>query len=146
MPQTFEIPKIGVSAPLVPVKTTASGDLEAPPGPDIVGWWAAGPRPGDPGNALVTGHVDTAGPPPRAAIFWRLRELNAGDQFFVKTDKGERLPFTVESTKLYNRINAPVEQIMGFQIGRVVTVISCEGVFAQGDYSDRRIVRARLAV
>src|SRR6266536_3933051 len=50
MPQTFEIPKIGVSAPLVPVKTTASGDLEAPPGPDIVGWWGAGPRPGDPGN------------------------------------------------------------------------------------------------
>jgi sortase A len=147
-PKQVEMAKIGVNAPIVPVKTTPEGDLEAPPGPDVIGWFMGGPRPGDPGNALVTGHVDWAGPPPRPAVFWRLKELNAGEEFFVVTDKNERLPFKVEWTRIFQRNNAPVEQILGFQIGRVLTVITCEGQFisSERDYTERRVVRAKLAI
>ncbi len=150
-PMTLEIPKIGVSAPIVPVKTTPDGDLASPDSWDVVGWFVGGPRPGDPGNALITGHRDFANGPggrPTTAVFWDLGKVNPGDQIVVKTDKGETLPFKVESTNLYDKDNAPVEQILGYQLGRVITVISCEGQFipATRDYTQRRIVRARLAL
>jgi sortase (surface protein transpeptidase) len=148
-PQTFEIPKIGVSAPVVAVKTSPDGALGSPDRPDVVGWFVGGPRPGDPGNALITGHRDFANNGhPVTAVFWDLGKLGPGDQIVVTTDRGESLPFQVESTNLYDRANAPVDQILGYQIGRVVTIISCEGTFipAERDYTERRIVRARLAM
>src|SRR5581483_108451 len=95
-PTTLEIPKIGVSAPIVPVKTTPDGDLASPDSWDVVGWFVGGPRPGDPGNALITGHRDFANGPggrPTTAVFWDLGKVNPGDQIVVKTDKGETLPF-----------------------------------------------------
>lgn len=147
-PQEVEIPKLAITAPVVGVKTTPEGDLGNPEGPDLVGWWMGGPRPGDPGNAVLTGHLDWAGPPARAAVFWRLKELSSGDKIVVKTDQGERVPFVVEWTKVFSRDSAPVEQLLGFQIGRVITVITCEGQFipSERDYTERRIVRAKLAM
>jgi sortase (surface protein transpeptidase) len=144
-PQGLEIPKIGVSAPIVGVGTRPNGEMEGPNSPTDVGWFLGGPLPGDPGNAVLTGHLDWHGPPPRPAVFWRLKELAPGDEIQVRTSRGP-LRFTVESSDLYERASAPVDRILGFAMGKVITIVTCEGRFlpAQRDYTHRRVVRARL--
>ncbi len=120
--------------------------MDAPSGPTDVGWFLGSPRPGDPGNAILTGHLDWHGPPPRPAVFWRLKELAPGDDLQVRTARGP-LHFTVESTTLYDRNKAPIEQILGFAMGKIITIVTCEGQFITGehDYTHRRVIRARLA-
>ena len=45
-----------------------------------VGYYREGPMPGDPGPAVLAGHVDdTSGP----KVFFRLRELRAGDPVVI---------------------------------------------------------------
>jgi LPXTG-site transpeptidase (sortase) family protein len=150
VPVQLEIPKIGVTAPIVSVGTVpGTGELDAPADPKVVGWFLGGPKPGEPGNALLTGHLDYR--TGDLGVFWKLKELQAGDPIYVKTDQ-ERLEFATETTTVYDRDKAPVDRILGFQIGRVITIITCEGQFIRnsngpgGDYTQRRIVRARLAL
>lgn len=143
-PQRLRIPRIAVDAPVVPVGITPAGEIEPPPGPHLVGWYAGSPMPGAPGNSLLTGHLDWR---TETAVFWRLRELEPGDLVEVETDGGNRLTFRVESTRAYPVQAAPVAQILGYAIGRVLTLITCEGTFDRQtrDYSHRRVVRARLS-
>ena len=147
-PQQLDIPKIGLTAPIVGVGTTSSGDLDAPATPHEVGWFVGGPKPSEPGNALLTGHLDYY--TGETGVFWRLKELGPGDEIFVKTERGP-LRFQVEDSWLYDRDTAPVDRILGFQVGRVITILTCEGKFTPyrgrvgGDYSQRRVVRARYA-
>lgn len=74
---------------------------------------------------------------------WRIEELGPGDAIYVGTDRG-RLSFTIESTSVYPLATAPVRQIMGFAVARVMTLITRAGEFvpAGRDYTHRRVVRA----
>jgi LPXTG-site transpeptidase (sortase) family protein len=145
VPQAIEIAKINVNAPIKGIGTTSTGEMGAPDGPFDVGWFTGSPKPGDPGNAILTGHLDWAGPPPRTAVFWDLKKLVPGDDIVVRTERGT-LNFKVESSTLYERSSAPVEQILGWAMGRIITIVTCEGTFIpEGrDYTHRRVVRARL--
>jgi LPXTG-site transpeptidase (sortase) family protein len=144
-PQTIEIAKINVNAPIKPVGKKATGEMDEPDGPFDVAWFTGGPKPGDPGNAILTGHLDWRGPPPRPAVFWDLKKLVPGDEVVVRTERGP-LTFRVESSTLYVARNAPVDQILGWAMGKVITIVTCEGTFIpEGrDYTHRRVVRARL--
>jgi LPXTG-site transpeptidase (sortase) family protein len=146
-PQAIEIAKIGVSAPIKGIGTTPTGEMGAPDGPFDVGWFIGSPKPGDPGNAVLTGHLDWAGPPARTAVFWELKKLGPGDDIVVRTER-DALTFRVESTTLYERRSAPVEQILGWAMGKILTIVTCEGMFIpEGrDYTHRRVVRARLVI
>jgi hypothetical protein len=46
----------------------------------MAGWYALGPRPGDPGSSVILGQVDSGRGP---AVFFRLRELRRGDEIKV---------------------------------------------------------------
>lgn len=118
--------------------------MDVPDGPRDVGWFVGSPMPGDPGNAVLTGHLDWR--TGETGVFWRLKELGPGDPIFIRNERS-RLTFLVETTSIYPRDNAPIEQILGFAIGRVITIVTCEGQFIQAerDYTHRRVVRARLA-
>ena len=143
MPKRVEIAKIGVNAPVVKIGTLPGGEMESPNGPTDVGWFAGGPRPGEPGNAVLTGHLDWR--TGETGVFWRLKELAKGDKIVVETET-EKLTFEVEESALYARENAPVERIIGFAVGQVLTIITCEGRFIpnERDYTHRRVIRARL--
>jgi LPXTG-site transpeptidase (sortase) family protein len=145
-PQTIEIAKISVNAPIKPVGTKPTGEMAEPEGPFDVAWFKGSPVPGDPGNSILTGHLDYRGNPPRIAVFWELKKLAPGDDVVVRTERGP-LTFKVESTAVHEARNAPVDQILGWAMGKVITLITCEGTFipgSPGDYTHRRVVRARL--
>jgi sortase (surface protein transpeptidase) len=143
-PARLIIPAIRLDAAIVEVSLDPDGALGAPKDPLAVGWYAFGPRPGEPGNALLTGHVDNRyiG----AAVFWFLRELAPGDDIFVETDAGDRLHFVVESSTLYEKDFQQLQEVFGPTDRPAITAISCEGTFdrVNRDYSHRRVVRAYL--
>jgi LPXTG-site transpeptidase (sortase) family protein len=141
-PARLLIPRIEVDAPVIELGLTASRAVEDPPGPDVVGWYRLGPRPGEAGNSFITGHVDWK---TRTAVFWRLRELQAGDEITVVAADGQRYVFVVEETGSYPAASLKVEQVMGYTVGTVLTLFTCAGTFDQAtqDYDHRLVVRAR---
>lgn len=108
-----------------------------------MGWYRYGPRPGEKGNALLTGHVDNRyiG----AAVFWSLRELGPGDDIYVQTADGQRLHFVVVDSRIYEK-DADARRVFALTQEPVITAITCEGIFDRTtrDYSHRRVVQARL--
>lgn len=96
-PATLEIPAIGVSAPVTAVGLAGDGSMGVPADAVHVAWYEYGPRPGEPGAAVIDGHLDTIHSP--QAVFYDLDKLKAGDEIDVTTAAGEKLVFKVTDTE-----------------------------------------------
>jgi sortase (surface protein transpeptidase) len=139
LPTTLSIPAIGVSAPIVGVGLDANGNMDSPKTATDTAWYSPGPRPGQPGNAAVAGHVDFAGVGP--AVFWDLQQLGVGSEIFVTDDQGKRRRFLVTEIASYLVSEAPLERIFGPSGEANLNLISCLGNFDPVSRSyDRRIV------
>src|SRR5438552_17163875 len=55
MPVELIIPSLHIDAPIEATSYDADGGMADPSGPDSVGWFSPGFRPGDPGNAVIGG-------------------------------------------------------------------------------------------
>jgi sortase family protein len=135
------IPAIGVDAPLIPLGLTPDRTLEVPKDWGEAGWFAGGPFPGEPGPAVVAGHVDsTSGP----AVFYRLRELDRGDVIVVWRKGGLRSRFRVVSLKWFPKSAFPTELVYGSVDGPALRLITCGGAFdnSTGHYLDNLVVFA----
>ncbi len=65
---------------LVDLHLDGQGALEAPADYGTAGWFVDGPQPGQPGPAVVAGHVDSKDGP---AVFYRLADMAVGDEVIV---------------------------------------------------------------
>ncbi|MDP9370866.1 MAG: class F sortase, partial [Chloroflexota bacterium] len=92
LPVRLSIPAIAVAAAVEPVGQTPEGAMDVPRGYDSTGWYQYGPRPGAPGSAVITGHVDS---PTAPAVFWDLRALTPGEAIVVESADGSRHRFVV---------------------------------------------------
>src|SRR5947209_11124825 len=81
LPVRLRIPAIEVDAEVEQVGLTPDEAMDVPRDPHHVAWYNLGPRPGEWGNAVIDGHVDYHGIGP--VVFWRLHELQAGDELIV---------------------------------------------------------------
>ena len=75
----------GSTPPLVRLGRAADGSIEVPAQFDVAGWFAEGPRPGQPGPAVVLGHVDSRTGP---AVFYRVAALPRDAQVLVDRADG----------------------------------------------------------
>src|SRR6187551_1103237 len=79
-PTRLAIPRIGVDTPLETLGLDDRGEITPPRDYAKAGWYGRGVVPGQPGPAVIAGHVDsTTGP----AVFFYLSELKAGDTIQV---------------------------------------------------------------
>jgi LPXTG-site transpeptidase (sortase) family protein len=134
------IPSIEVDAPLDALHLDSTGALEAPTDFQVPGWYADGTVPGEPGPAVIAGHVDSqAGP----AVFFRLGELRAGDLVEVQRG-GEWIAFQVVGTTRVPKDEFPTEQVYGPTPDRQLRIITCGGEFdgVTRNYRDNVIVYA----
>lgn len=90
-PIRISIPSQGIAAPVVPEGTDPQGSLVIPP-PAQVGWYDAGPMPGEPGSTLLAGHIDDYGVP---GAFLHLNAVPVGAQVSLATADGRTLDYTV---------------------------------------------------
>jgi sortase (surface protein transpeptidase) len=140
-PLSVTIPAIGVTSSLVPLALRPTGELAAPADFGRAGWYAEGPTPGDPGPAVIAGHVDSrAGP----AVFFRLRELQVGDVVEVRRSDGTAARFSVTGMERYPKAHFPTQRVHGPTPDRALRLITCGGSFdyAMRSYRDNVVVYA----
>jgi LPXTG-site transpeptidase (sortase) family protein len=141
VPASIRIPKIGTAAAVVPLGMDDDGMLDAPVDPDTVGWFMLGPGVGEPGNAILDGHVDWGG---RLRVFGLLKTLRPGDEVLVTDDAGQTFRYSVTWTRLVDANAAPVDEIYAQGDDQELTLITCGGAFDQAShmYVSRWVVRA----
>jgi len=142
-PVRLWIPAIAVSTRLVRLGRLADGSLEVPHDWNTAGWFDRGPRPGQPGPAVILGHVDsTAGP----AVFFRLRELRPRDIVRVGLADGRILVFRVQRVRRYPKDEFPAKAVYFPTLNRELRLITCGGTFdyASRNYLDNIVVYATL--
>jgi Sortase domain len=143
LPVRLLIPAIDVSTPLVKLGRLPDGSLEVPKDWDTAGWYDGGPRPGQPGPAVILGHVDsTTGP----AVFYRLRALRPGDSVRVGLADGRILVFRVQRVERYPKDEFPTDAVYFPTLNRELRLITCGGEFdyARHSYLDNIVVYATL--
>ena len=141
-PARVGIPAIGVDSPLAEIGVDGSGALVPPADFSEVGWFAAGPAPGETGPAVLAGHVDDRSGP---AVFYRLEELTAGDQVMVTGSDGQLVTFTVTRVAAYPKDDFATAEVYGPTTGPELRLITCGGTFdrSRRSYQDNVVVYAR---
>jgi LPXTG-site transpeptidase (sortase) family protein len=140
-PTTIRIPAINVEAPMTPLGLEDDGALEAPEEFSVVGWYEDGPEPGEAGATVVAGHVDSYEGP---AVFYRLRELVAGDQVQVIGADGVAVTYTVNRVGQYPKDGFPTDEVYSASSNSTLRLITCGGDFdrAERSYKDNVVVYA----
>jgi sortase (surface protein transpeptidase) len=144
LPIRIRIPAIEVDATVEPIGLTAENEMDVPQGWESVGWYQGGPLPGQVGNAVLAGHLDTSTGAP--GVFWRLDELQPGDVIVIDGDSGASLVFQISSLARYAYAQAPREEIFGPADTARLNLITCSGAWNAQDriYDHRLVVYAYL--
>jgi sortase (surface protein transpeptidase) len=144
VPVRLEIPRIGVSTGLQRLGRARDGTVEVPSEWGVAGWYTGGTRPGDPGSAVILGHVDSRSGP---AVFYRLRELRPGDQVEVVRAGGSRARFTVDRVEQYDKLQFPTADVYYPTLTPRLRLVTCGGAFdpASGHYRANVIAFATLS-
>ena len=139
-PTRLRVGAIGVDTALEALRLDGGGALTPPKDFAKAGFYAGGTLPGDVGPAVIAGHVDSRKGP---AIFYRLREMQAGDRIEVVRG-GRPLTFVVTSIAWYPKSDFPASVVYGPTPDRQLRLITCGGVFDHGlrSYRDNLVVYA----
>ncbi|MEU2663604.1 class F sortase [Micromonospora sp. NPDC007220] len=142
-PVDVRIPAIDVRARIVPVGADADGHLEVPPldRPTLAGWYRHGVSPGETGNAVLVGHVDSAAGP---AVFFDLGRLRPGDTVRITRADASVATFAVDGVGSYPKDHFPTDLVYGPSDATGLRLITCGGRFDRdtGNYVDNVIVFA----
>jgi len=141
-PNRLVIPKLAVDAPVEKVGVDSEGNIGIPSDPNDVAWYGLGPRPGDPGNAVIDGHLDwTSGP----AVFSHLQQLQINDQMVVVRRDGTRLNFVVTRRRVFGASQRPPADMWAARGPSRISLITCTGPWDAGhhQYQERLVVDAQ---
>ena len=141
-PVRVRIPRIKIDAKLQALRIDAATSELQPPDHGSAGWYKAGPEPGEPGRAVIAGHLDsTEGPD----VFWPLKTAHKGDKIVIDTIGGAKLSFVVTSVELHRRDAFPTSRVYGGPRKKTeLRLITCGGEYvkSKGGYQSNVIVFA----
>lgn len=140
LPARLVIPVLNVDSIVEYVGVTNGGEMDVPKGPTSTGWFDLGPRPGEQGSAVISGHFGWKNGIP--AVFDNLNKLKKGDKIYTTDDKGMSTTFTVREIRSYDR-NADASEVFGSNDGKAhLNLVTCQGVWnkAKKSYSERLVV------
>jgi LPXTG-site transpeptidase (sortase) family protein len=143
-PVSLTIPLIGVKTNLITLGLAAGGAMQVPSSVAVAGWYTGSPRPGSTGSAVIVGHVDST---TAHGVFYRLSELKAGDDVFVRRADGTTAEFRVTRIQTYLKDNFPTQAVYGPTPDAELRLITCGGIFdrSTGSYLSNVVVFARLS-
>ncbi len=141
-PVVLWMPRLGLSARVVPVGVGPAGALAVPEDPSVLGWWSSGAAPGDAsGSVVVDGHVDSARY--GIGVFARLRELKVGDTVELRAASGRTVVFAVAGRRSYAKSSLP-PSVFDQSLGERLVLITCGGRFDRrtAHYKDNVVLYA----
>jgi hypothetical protein len=144
VPVRLRVPAAQVDTPLQQLGRNADGTIAVPDDPDVAGWYAEGPRPGQPGPAVILGHVDSVAGP---AVFFHVARLSPGDVITVDSADGSSLAFRVTGVTRVPKNQFPTDLVYLPTLQPALRLVTCGGSFdtAAHSYRDNVIVFADLA-
>jgi Sortase domain len=125
-PVALRIPALGLAVRLTELGLNRDRTVQVPTDFQRPGWFRLGPTPGQPGSAVILGHVDSYRGP---AVFFRLRSLRPGDQVAVDLADGEVTRFAVRAVETYPKRDFPAQRVYGSHGGRALQLVTCGGQF-----------------
>ncbi|GIJ49142.1 class F sortase [Virgisporangium aliadipatigenens] len=139
-PKRLRIPALGMDVPLGTVGLDQAGAIAAPKDYAQAAWYDGGTAPGDPGPAVIVGHVDSTNGP---AVFFDLPRLRTGDTIDVERDSGT-VRFTVVAVRQYPKDDFPTAEVHAATPGPELRLITCGGDFNRRErhYTDNIVVYA----
>lgn len=142
-PVEVVIPAIGVRSRLERLTLDADGVLVPPRKAEVAGWYAGGVRPGDPGPAVIAGHLDSLTGP---GVFAGLGGLEPGHRILVTLKDGHTVTFRVEEVRAHAKKDFPTRDVYGASPDARLRLITCGGAFdtGAGHYDGNVIVFATL--
>lgn len=102
------------------------------------GWYNGSPTPGENGNAIMVGHLDSATGP---AAFYGLGALRPGDRISLSRQDHATVAFTVAAMTVWPKNSFPSEAVYAPSHGPQLTVITC----ADWD-TDTKAYRSNLVI
>jgi sortase family protein len=140
-PARLSIPALGVRADVQHVSSTATG-IEVPQ-VGRAGWFDEGPRPGEPGRAVVIGHLDSQTGP---GLFALLPGVRAGTDISVTDAAGIVHRFKAVGKAQVPKATFPSSAVYGPSSRPSLVLITCGGPYTPGvGYRDNVLVYARAA-
>lgn len=149
------IPSIGTNAQVIPEGSTGpnGGAFDVPTSVHVVGWWDGVwksptgtvlekvPHPGDPGVALLAGHIDSA--TQGHGALYGLQQIKNGADIFVYDNKGKVTKWKVTSLKVIIKSALPKSLYVSSGPPQLA-IVSCGGPFiaATGHYRDNVVAWA----
>lgn len=142
-PVTLGIPSLKVTDRLIGLRKARNGTLEVPADPQRAGWYSEGPAPGDPGPAVIVGHVDSFRGP---GIFNQVKTLKKNDLIRVRRADGSLVTFSVTLVRTYAKRNFPTQLVYEGDRRPSLRLITCGGEFDRQSkrYLSNTIVFASL--
>jgi len=140
-PVRLRIPALQIDAPLTHLGVAPDRTIEVPADFAVPGWFDQGPRPGQPGPAVILGHVDSkAGP----AVFYRLNRLPVGAVVFVDRADGSTVDFRVRGMQHVAKTAFPTDLVYAPTLEPSLRLVTCGGPFdhSRSSYLDNVIVYA----
>lgn len=158
-PTAIRIPKIGASSELDELGLNADGSLQVPPVTDpLTAGYYAGAKPdesgdevlpGELGAAVVAAHVDGVinGKKGQPGLFFRLHQLEPGDEIFIDQADGGQLRFLVDRVETHSKDRFPSDAVYGPTERPELRLVTCGGSFSRtsGHYLSNVIAFATLA-
>lgn len=143
-PVTIRIPAAKVNASIERLGVAADGTIAVPKDFDAAGWYAGGPRPGQPGPAVILGHVDSRRGP---AVFFHVSHLRNGAKVYVDRADGSTATFRVTRRLQTPKKAFPTDEVYAPTLEPGLRLVTCGGTFdtGTGHYRDNVVVFAEPA-
>ena len=146
LPVSVAIPAIGVRSRLLRLGLNPDGTIQVPSLATSAGeaaWYKYSATPGQPGTAVIEGHVDSDHGP---AVFFRLGALQPGNRIEVTLADGVTAVFRVTGVRQYAKDEFPAKIVYAQAGYPALRLITCGGDFdgATGHYLSSVVVFASL--
>ncbi|MBG0567117.1 class F sortase [Actinoplanes aureus] len=141
LPVRLRIPELRVQSELERLGLQSDGAVAVPKDPHVAGWYEHGPRPGQPGPAVILGHVDSkAGP----GIFASLAGAPVGTQVRVDRADGSTVTFRITRISRVPKDEFPTDLVYAPTLDATLRLVTCGGGFdrSRGSYRDNVIAYA----
>ena len=136
-PLRLRVPALDVDVALGPVGLAPDGSMRTPDF-GLAGWYAPGPRPGDPGPAVVVAHVHG---PDGPDVFRDRAALRPGDVVVVEHTRGTAR-FRVDASEQVAKTALPAERIWPRTTRPLLRLVTCAGTPDDRGYPDNTVVYA----
>jgi hypothetical protein len=142
-PVRLRIPALRVDSSVQRLGLQPDGTIAVPKRTDVAGWYEHGPRPGQPGPAVILGHVDSHTGP---GIFIKLSTVRPGTLVRVDLADGSTVMFRVTRVERVSKTRFPTDLVYAPTLDPTLRLVTCGGSFdhTRGSYRDNVIAFADL--